>query len=171
MPLGKLRPFLHRHRPRRPDDDVFAACAALDGQSVGGFKFAVRDGGAKDGRKWDLDVEHEKLGSVVGLAPLEFARRKPALPPEMLAPLPLPVHDEYDFALQPLPVIAEVEACSEKLARYRRSPPLARDLYGLAWFASRRIDEALLRRLWVLKVFSDVVEDGRGTKLWPHRRC
>jgi predicted nucleotidyltransferase component of viral defense system len=71
---------------------------------------------------------------------------------------------EYDFQLDPLPVIAEVEACAEKLARYRRSPPLAPDLYDLAWFSSRPINEALLRRLWVLKVYSDVVEDGRGTK-------
>ena len=134
------------------DDDVFAVCGALDGQSVGGFRFSIRDGGAKDGRKWMLDVEHETLGNVQGLARLEFARRKPARPPEVLAALRLPIHDQYEFELQPLPVIAEVEACAEKLARYRRSPPLARDLYDLAWFSSRPIDEALLRRLWVLKV-------------------
>ncbi len=146
------------------DDDVFAVCTALDGQSVGGFKFTVRDGEAKDGRKWWLDLEHATLGNVAGLARLEFARRRPARAPEVLRPLHLPIHDQYDFALQPLPVIAEVEACAEKLARYRRSPPLARDLYDLAWFASRPIDEALLRRLWVLKVYSDVVEDGRGNK-------
>lgn len=146
------------------DDDVVAVCAALDGQRVGGFSFSLRDGGAKDARKWWLDLTHGELGSVSGLARLEFARRKPALPPELLKPIRLPIHDEYDFALAPLPVIAEVEACAEKLARFRRAPRLARDLYDLAWFATRPINEALLRRLWVLKVYIDVVEDGRGNK-------
>ena len=42
---------------------------------------------------------------------------------------------------------------------------LARDLYDLQWFAtSGAFDQALIRRLWVLKVYRDVVVDGRGTK-------
>jgi predicted nucleotidyltransferase component of viral defense system len=42
---------------------------------------------------------------------------------------------------------------------------LARDLYDLQWFAtSGTLDEALIRRLWVLKVYRDIVVDGRGTK-------
>jgi predicted nucleotidyltransferase component of viral defense system len=51
-----------------------------------------------------------------------------------------------------------------KLARYRRVS-LARDLCDLQWFATSGVlDEALIRRLWVLKVYRDVVVDGRGTK-------
>ena len=43
--------------------------------------------------------------------------------------------------------------------------PLARDLYDLQWFATAgKLDEALVRRLWVLKVYRDVVVDGRGGK-------
>lgn len=42
---------------------------------------------------------------------------------------------------------------------------MARDLYDLQWFATERaLDTALVRRLWVLKVYRDVVVDGRGTK-------
>jgi predicted nucleotidyltransferase component of viral defense system len=148
-----------------PDEtDIVDICAALDGQKISGFTFKVSDGGAKDLRIWKLDVFHPDLGDVVGLARLEFARRKPARDPERVVPLRLPIHDEYDFELGALPVIAEVEACAEKLARYRRTPALARDLYDLAWFATRPLDEKVLRRLWVLKVFSDVVEDSRGGK-------
>jgi predicted nucleotidyltransferase component of viral defense system len=65
--------------------------------------------------------------------------------------------------LPQLPVIAEAEACAEKLARYRRVA-LGRDVYDLAEFAGRPMDETLVRRLWVLKVWGDVVDDGRGER-------
>jgi predicted nucleotidyltransferase component of viral defense system len=46
---------------------------------------------------------------------------------------------------------------------------LGRDLYDLNHFAGRRLDERLVRRLWVLKVWGDVVDDGRGDRpLEPH---
>jgi hypothetical protein len=66
-------------------------------------------------------------------------------------------------------VVRVDEAVSEKLARYRRVS-LARDLYDLQWFATSCVfDESLTRRLWVLKVYRDVVVDGRGTKpIDPH---
>lgn len=146
------------------DDTVVAICGALDQQTISGFHFTVRDADAKDGRKWFLDVAHVDLGSVTTRSVLEFARRRPACAPERLAPVRLPIHAQYDFTLGPLPVMSAVEACAEKLARYRRAPPLARDLYDLNWFAGQPLDEALLRRLWVLKVYGDVVEDKRGNK-------
>lgn len=56
------------------------------------------------------------------------------------------------------------EVLSEKLARYRRAS-LARDLYDLAWFArGGPIDERLVRRLTVLKVWYDVVDDRLGDR-------
>ncbi|MCC6806947.1 MAG: nucleotidyl transferase AbiEii/AbiGii toxin family protein [Deltaproteobacteria bacterium] len=146
-----------------PDDtDVVDVCAAIDGARIAGFSFSLADSSGS-ARIWSLDVQHDSLGNVTGLARVEFARRKPALTPERLVPIALPIHAQYGVELAALPVIAEVEACAEKLARYRRTP-LARDLYDLAWFATRPINERLLRRLWVLKVYCDVVEDDRGGK-------
>jgi predicted nucleotidyltransferase component of viral defense system len=56
------------------------------------------------------------------------------------------------------------EAIAEKLARFRRVS-LARDLYDLQWFVSQGcLDTALVRRLWVLKVYRDVNHDCRGDK-------
>ena len=55
------------------------------------------------------------------------------------------------------------EQIAEKLARYRRTS-LARDLYDLAWCAGRTFDEPLVRRIWVLKCFFDIVDDGLGDK-------
>jgi len=60
-------------------------------------------------------------------------------------------------------VITLEEQIAEKLARYRRAS-LARDLYDLGWCAAQPFDKALVRRLWVLKCYSDIVEDGLGTK-------
>jgi predicted nucleotidyltransferase component of viral defense system len=73
----------------------------------------------------------------------------------------LPIHDRYDFEMPAVPASIAEEIVAEKLARYGRAS-LARDLYDLAWFASRVFDEALVRRLTVLKVWCDVVDDGLG---------
>ena len=76
----------------------------------------------------------------------------------------MPIHDRYDFAVPQTPVVRVEEAIAEKLARYRRVS-LARDLYDLQWFGSTgAFDQALVRRLWVLKTYRDVVVDGRGGK-------
>ncbi len=85
------------------------------------------------------------------------------LPPEHLGFVELSVHRVNEIGLPELPVIAEAGACAEKLARYRRAA-LGRDVYDLAQFAARAMDEALVRRLWDLKVWGDVVDDGRGDK-------
>ena len=94
-------------------------------------------------------------------ARIEVSQRPLILPAEPLALIALPVHSRYDISVPVTPVISIEEAIAEKLARYRRTS-LARDLYDLAWFSGRPLDEALVRRLWVIKVYFDVVDDGRG---------
>ena len=143
------------------EDDVVDVCDAINNARIGNFSFTLSKP-SNDARTWQLDVSHPVLGDVLGIARVECARRPLALPPERVSVLRMPIHDEYGFALGALPIIAEAEACAEKLARYRRVS-LARDLYDLAWFAARPLPEALVRRLWVLKVYGDVVDDGRGT--------
>lgn len=146
-----------------PDDDiVLEVCSVIDGSQVGGFEYHLEPTRG-DGRHWRLRVRHVDLGEPSIAASVEFARRPLALAPEMLEFVPLAIHKTYGFELPNLPVVAEPEACAEKLARYRRVS-LARDLYDLYHFARRPIDEGLVRRLWVLKVWADVVVDGRGTR-------
>ena len=65
--------------------------------------------------------------------------------------------------MPPVPAARVEEVVAEKLARFRRAS-LARDLYDLAWFATRPFDEALVRRLTALKVWCDVVDDGLGSR-------
>lgn len=144
------------------DDTVLKVCEAIDGASVSGFTFSLSSTRG-DGRHWDLTVRHAEFGSPDLGASVEFARRPLIIQPELLGFVQIPVHRAYGFELPTLPVIAESEACAEKLARYRRTA-LGRDVYDLAQFADRPIDERLVRRLWVLKVWGDVVDDGRGSK-------
>lgn len=53
------------------------------------------------------------------------------------------------------------ESIAEKLAAWRRRRKI-RDLYDLFWFGQGNLDEALVRRLFGLKVWQDVVRDGLG---------
>ena len=99
---------------------------------------------------------------------VEFSPRAPWLAPQTLPFLPLRVHRSYDLdgGLPALPVVRTEEAVAEKLARYARVG-LARDLYDLIWYGRQgAFDEAFIRRLWLLKVYQDVVFDGR----WSGRR-
>lgn len=144
------------------DDTVLEVCASIDGATVAGFQFALQ-ATRGDGRHWRLEVRHPALGQPDVGGSVEFARRPLILDAVRLLFVDLPVHRGYTIDLPELPLIAESEACAEKLARYRRVA-LGRDVYDLAQFAARPIDERLVRRLWVLKVWGDVIDDGRGTK-------
>ena len=146
-----------------PDDDtVLEVCSLIDGARISEFRYQLASTRG-DGRHWALTITHPELGSPNIAASVEFARRPLALPTERLAFVALPIHRHYEITLPILPVVAETEACAEKLARYRRVA-LARDLYDLYQFTRRTMDEALVRRLWVLKVWGDVIDDHRGTR-------
>jgi predicted nucleotidyltransferase component of viral defense system len=142
------------------EETVLEVCGVIDGASVSGFEFSLKPTRG-DGRHWELQVEHSDLGRPDIPASVEFARRPIVLVPELLPFVGLPVQKAYEVQLPSLPVIAEAEACAEKLARYRRTA-LVRNVYDLAKFAGRIVDESLVRRLWVLKVWGDVVDDNRG---------
>jgi uncharacterized protein len=144
------------------EETVLAVCEAIDDATVSGFHFSL-DSTRGDGRHWTLHVEHPDLGRPDVDASVEFAGRPLTLAAEVLPFVPIAVHRGYEIALPALPVIAEAEACAEKLARYRRTA-LGRDVYDLARMADRQINEPLVRRLWVLKVWGDVVDEDRGDR-------
>lgn len=144
------------------DDLALAVFGALESVTVGDFSFALRNYGP-DGRRAELHIETPFGIPALG-AKVEVARHALTLKPELLQPQGLPIHSRYDFVIPSLPIVKKEEAIAEKMARYRRVP-LVRDLYDLAWFAdSGVLDEPLIRRLWVLKTYRDVVVDDRGDK-------
>lgn len=146
-----------------PDEDLaISTLGALDGSEFDGFYFAVKNLG-DDGRRGDLIVDTPFGRPTLG-AKVELARYQLSLGAELLQPVALPIHARYDFTLAATPVVKSEEAVAEKLARYHRVS-LARDLYDLQWFATAgAMDEALVRRLWVLKNYRDIVVDCRGNK-------
>ena len=146
-----------------PDEELsLDVLQTLDGVDVDGFQFIVINMG-DDGRRGNLRVETPFGSPDIG-AKIELSRHGLTLTAELREPVPLKIHDRYGFALPMLPVVRMEEAIAEKLARYRRVS-LARDLYDLAWFAEAgALDEPLVRQLWVLKTYRDIVVDGRGVK-------
>lgn len=137
-----------------------AATAALvlesiDGVEIDGFSFRLerRDGD----RRADLRVT-TPFGTPNLPAKIDLSTRGVWLPPDVVEMVPLPIHKRYDIDLPAIPVMRIEEVMAEKLARYRRTS-LARDLYDLQWCADQSFDEALVRRLWVLKSFFDIVDD------------
>lgn len=132
----------------------------LEGAEIDGFGFQLQN---RDGdRRADLVVD-TPFGRPGLAAKIDLSTRGLWLPPAVEPLVPLPIHKRYDVVLPGIPVMALEEQIAEKLARYRRAS-LARDLYDLAWFAERTFDEPLVRRIWMLKCFFDIVDDGLGDK-------
>jgi predicted nucleotidyltransferase component of viral defense system len=145
-----------------PDESLaIDALAAIEDVNIDGFRFRADQIG-DDGRRATLVID-TPFGRPNLPAKIELARHPLSLPVEMLAPIPVPIHRAYGFEVPTMPVMRQEEAIAEKLARFRRVD-LARDLYDLAWYAGRPFDEPLVRRLWVLKTYRDIVRDKRGTK-------
>lgn len=141
-----------------PDADTASLVAdTLDGAEVFGVRVRVTDREQLRGRL----LFETSLGAVKIPAKLEMSPRPLWLPTPTAPAIALPVHKGYDFAPPELPLPAVEEAIAEKLAAWRRRRKI-RDLYDLHWFGQGRLDEQLVRRLFLLKVWHDVVEDGLG---------
>lgn len=130
----------------------------LDSTTIEGFSFRVEQ--TVPARRARLHID-SPFGAPAIPARIDVTYELPWLPPERLRPVPLPIHRSYGFTMAETPVISIEELLAEKLARYRRDS-LARDLYDLAWFSNRPFDEALVRRLMVLKVWRDINKTGLG---------
>jgi len=145
-----------------PDEGLaIDTLSAVEDVNIDGFRFQAVDLG-NDGRRATLLVD-TPFGRLNIAAKIELARYPLSLPVELLAPVSVPIHRVFGFEIPTLPVVNLVEAIAEKLARFHRVD-LARDLYDLAWYARRPFNEPLVRRLWVLKTYRDIVHDKRGDK-------
>ncbi len=132
---------------------------AIDSAELFDVRFTLADREALRGRL----VVDTPLGQPRIPARIEISPRPLWLPTESTVPVKLPVHAGCEFTLPSIPTPALEESLSEKLAAWRRRRKI-RDLYDLDLFGRRTLNEPLIRRLLVLKVWHDVVEDGLGTK-------
>lgn len=133
----------------------------LDGAAIAGFSFHIEP--LNEFRRSILHIS-TPFGEPDIPARIDCSTKAPWLPPEHLTLIELPIHTRYEINLPTVPVMRNEEVLAEKLARYRRAS-LARDLYDLAWYArGGPLNEPLIRRLTVLKVWYDVNDDGLGAK-------
>lgn len=131
----------------------------IDGAELFDVRFTLAD---REKLRAKLLVD-TPLGQPRIPARIEISPRPLWLPTESRVPVPLPVHAGYEFAMPSIAAPALEESLSEKLAAWRRRRKI-RDLYDLDLFGRGSLDEPLIRRLLVLKVWHDVVDDGLGTR-------
>lgn len=131
----------------------------LDGAELFDVRFSLED---RDALRAKLVVE-TPLGRPTIPARVEISPRPLWLPTQLSEPIVLPVHAGYEFAPPAIPAPVLEESLAEKLAAWRRRRKL-RDLYDLDLFGHGPLDEALIRRLLVLKIWHDVVDDGLGVR-------
>lgn len=132
---------------------------ALDGADVFDVRLRLTD---REALRAKMVIE-TPLGQPRVPARIEISPRPLWLPTQPTKPVVLPVHAGYEFALPALPAPALEEALAEKLAAWRRRRKL-RDLYDLDLFGRGALNESLIRRILVLKVWHDVVNDGLGAR-------
>lgn len=139
------------------DNDTTAALVleSIDGAEIDGFSFRLE---RRDSDRRAVLRVTTPLGTPNLPAKIDLSTRGLWLPPDVIEMVPLPIHKRYDIDLPSIPVMRLEEVIAEKLARYRRTS-LARDLYDLQWCADQSFDEALVRHLWILKSFFDIVDD------------
>lgn len=130
----------------------------IDGAELFDVRFRLTD---RERLRAKLVVE-TPLGSPRIPARIEVSPRPLWLPTVLTPPVSLPVHRGYEFDPPALPAPALEEALAEKLAAWRRRRKV-RDLYDLFLFGKGALDESVVRRLLVLKVWHDVVDDGLGS--------
>lgn len=131
----------------------------LDGAELFDVRFTLEQREATRARL----VIDTPLGRPAIPARIEISPRRLWLPTVPTVPISLAVHAGYEFAMPAIPAPALEESLTEKLAAWRRRRKL-RDLYDLDLFGRGSLNEPLIRRLLVLKVWHDVVDDALGVR-------
>ena len=148
------------------DEVLTNLITAIDGRTIGPFSYSVTERRGK----WIVGYQHPFGGQSVLSSKLDIGP-PPWLPPVQRGWLPLPIHAQYGSP--PLPeiqIVALAENLAEKIARLNRTTT-ARDMYDLAWVASTpsvasQLDEVLVRRLAVLKIWADANGVRAGRTFW-----
>lgn len=150
-----------------PDDALTDLIAAIEGLTIGPFRYGVTERRGK----WALTYDHDYGGETGHLLSKLDLNPPPWLPPVRRGWQPLPVHARYGPpALPELQIVRLEENLAEKVARLNRATP-ARDMYDLRWVMTNtpstgQLDLPLLRRLAVLKIWVDANGLHAGKTFW-----
>jgi len=139
-------------------EEVILDMMAAFEQPYHGIQFAIQDDSyyeTQDGLSWGVNpiYAHEWNASGESEVRLQISLREtPTLTPERRVQCPQSYFKFLPFAPADLGCLALAEILAEKIrACYQRNK--ARDIYDLGTFATRPLDQPLLRRLVVLKLW------------------
>jgi uncharacterized protein len=139
-------------------EDVILAMMGAFEQEFHGIRFHIPDGSyyeTVDGLSWGVNptYAHEWNGAGVSEIKLQISRREtPTLAPVRLQQCEQSYFEPLPFAPAEINCLALPEILAEKIrACYQRNK--ARDIYDLGIYATRALDQALIRRLVVLKLW------------------
>jgi predicted nucleotidyltransferase component of viral defense system len=138
--------------------DVILEMMAAFEQPFHGIQFAIPDNSyyeTQDGLSWGVNptYAHDWNASGVSEIKLQISRREtPTLATERRAQIEQSYFKLLPFAPAEISCLALPEILAEKIrACYQRNK--ARDIYDLGMFATRPLDQPLIRRLLVLKLW------------------
>jgi predicted nucleotidyltransferase component of viral defense system len=139
-------------------EEVILAMMEAFEQPFHGIQFAVADEGyyeTQDGLSWGVNptYAHQWNASGVSEARLQISRREtPTLPTERRPQIEQSYFKLLPFAPAEITCLALEEILAEKIrACYQRNK--ARDIFDLGVFATRPLNQPLIRRLVVLKLW------------------
>ena len=139
-------------------EDVILAMMEAFENPFHGIQFGIPDDSyyeTQDGLSWGVNpvYSHDWNPDAQSEIRLQVSRRElPTLPPSRKAQCPQSYFRHLPFEPVDISCLALPEIVAEKLrACYQRSK--ARDIYDLSVFATRPLDQSLIRRLVVLKLW------------------
>lgn len=138
-------------------EDIILAMMEAFEQPYHGIQFAIPDGSyyeTQDGLSWGVNPTYaHDWNQAESEIKLQISRREtPTLPTERLPQIPQSYFRFLPFAPTDIVCLALPEILAEKIrACYQRNK--ARDIFDLGMFATRPLDQALIRRLVVLKLW------------------
>lgn len=147
------------------DEAALSFAAAVDGLRIGPFLYGARERRGK----WSVTFSSRFVGEPTLATKLDFSPA-PWIEPVRRGWVPMPVHNRYGGSLPEIKTVRLEENVAEKIARLNRTTT-ARDMYDLAWVCSQgrlwgELDKALVRRLAVLKVWTDSNGMRAGGTAW-----
>lgn len=147
------------------DEAALEFSLAVDGLEIGPFRYGITERRGKP----SVMLSGRFVTESTLQTKLDFSAA-PWLPPVSGSWVPMPVHAQYGGSLPSIKAVRLEENLAEKIARLNRVTT-ARDMYDLAWIAGngalwRHIDQPLVRRLSVLKIWVDANGLHAGATCW-----
>jgi predicted nucleotidyltransferase component of viral defense system len=139
-------------------EDIILEMMQAFEQPFHGIQFAIPDGSyyeTQDGLSWGVNpvYSHDWNASAVSEVKIQVSRREtPTLPTERRRQIEQSYFKLLPFVPADIVCLAFAEILAEKIRPcYQRNK--ARDIYDLGMFATRPLDQDLIRRLLVLKLW------------------